>query len=188
MRTDEIPSEDRPRERLKALGVEVLSVRELVAVVIGSGSPRRCAMDVAEDVVSARGDRCRDLAGVSVEKLARVDGVGEAKACRLKAAVELGRRVVKATRGEVKVVRCPEDAASLVIDDMKQSRPRALRGDPPGFQERGDQRREGLRGDRQLVDSASQGGPEAGAGEERDLDHPGAQPSRRATSPRAART
>jgi DNA repair protein RadC len=118
MRTNEVPLEDRPRERLKALGAEVLTVRELVAVVLGSGSPRKSAMDVAGDVVGAVG-AVRDLAGVSVEKLARVEGVGEAKACRLKAAVELGRRVVKATRGEVKIVKCPEDAAGLVIEDMK---------------------------------------------------------------------
>jgi DNA repair protein RadC len=118
MGTGGIPLEDRPRERLKALGAEVLTVSELVAVVLGTGSARRCAMDVARDVVGAVG-MVRDLAGVSVEKLARVEGVGEAKACRLKAAVELGRRVTKATRGEVKIVKCPEDAAGLVIEDMK---------------------------------------------------------------------
>lgn len=118
MRTDEIPLEDRPRERLKALGPEVLTVRELVAMVIGSGASRRGAMEVAQDVVAAVGI-LRDLSGVSIERLARVNGVGEAKACRLKAAIELGRRVSKATRGEVKVVRCPDDAAGLVIEDMK---------------------------------------------------------------------
>jgi DNA repair protein RadC len=118
MRSDEIPAEDRPRERLKTLGAEVLTVRELVAVVLGSGSGSRCAMDVAGEILGMVGS-VRDLSGVSVEKLAKAGGVGNAKACRLKAAVELGRRVAKATRGEVKVVRCPDDAASLVIEDMK---------------------------------------------------------------------
>jgi DNA repair protein RadC len=118
MRIEEIPSEERPRERLKALGVEVLSLRELVALVIGSGSSRRSSLDVAEDLVSALGS-VKDLGGASLEKLARVDGVGPATACRLKAAVELGRRVIKSARGEIRVVRCPEDAASLVIDDMR---------------------------------------------------------------------
>ncbi|MFZ1946918.1 MAG: DNA repair protein RadC [bacterium] len=118
MRTDEIPTEDRPRERLRTLGAEVLTVRELVAVVIGSGTRQRGAIEVAGDVVGAAG-LVRELARVSVEKLATVKGVGEAKACRLKAAIELGRRVAKATRPEVKSVRCPEDAASLVMEDMK---------------------------------------------------------------------
>lgn len=115
---DEIPPEDRPRERLKALGAEVLTIRELVAMVIGPGTSRAGAMDVARNVLAAV-SVVKDLAGVSVEKLARVKGVGEAKACRLKAAVELGRRVAKATRGQARIVRCPDDAAGLVIEDMK---------------------------------------------------------------------
>jgi DNA repair protein RadC len=118
MRIDQMPLEDRPRERLKALGVEVLSVRELVALVIGTGGPARGTMEVAEDLISGLSS-VRDLAGASVEKLARTNGVGLAKACRLKAAIELGRRVLKASRGEVRTIRCPEDAAGLVIDDMK---------------------------------------------------------------------
>ena len=118
MRMDEIPPEDRPRERLKALGAEVLTIRELVAMVIGPGTSRAGAMDVARNVLAAV-SVVKDLAGVSVEKLARVKGVGEAKACRLKAAVELGRRVAKATRGQARIVRCPDDAAGLVIEDMK---------------------------------------------------------------------
>ncbi|MFH1219472.1 MAG: DNA repair protein RadC [Candidatus Eisenbacteria bacterium] len=118
MRIDQMPLEDRPRERLKALGVEVLSVRELVALVIGTGGPARGTMEIAEDLISGLGS-VRDLAGASVEKLARTNGIGPAKACRLKAAIELGRRVLKASRGEVRTIRCPEDAAGLVIDDMK---------------------------------------------------------------------
>ena len=118
MRMDEIPPEDRPRERLKALGAEVLTIQELVAMVIGPGTSRAGAMDVARNVLAAV-SVVKDLAGVSVEKLARVKGVGEAKACRLKAAVELGRRVAKATRGQARIVRCPDDAAGLVIEDMK---------------------------------------------------------------------
>jgi DNA repair protein RadC len=118
MRIDEIPSGERPRERLKTLGAEVLSMRELVALVIGSGGARRSAMEIAEGVVAGMAS-ARDLAGVSIERLARVQGVGFATACRLKAAVELGRRVVKASRGEVKIVKCPDDAAGLVMEDMQ---------------------------------------------------------------------
>jgi len=119
MRTDEIPYEDRPRERLKAVGAEVLSVRELLAIVIGPGSGRRGAIDLAGDMVAAFGS-VRALAEASVEKLSHVRGVGFTKACRIKAAIELGRRAVKARRGERKVITCPEDAAALVMEDMQQ--------------------------------------------------------------------
>jgi DNA repair protein RadC len=118
MRIEEIPVEDRPRERLKACGAEVLSVRELVAIVLGSGNRDRGAIDLADDLVSSL-QSVRDLAGASVEKLSRIRGVGFAGACRVKAAVELGRRVVKSARGELKTVRSPADAAGLVMEDMK---------------------------------------------------------------------
>jgi DNA repair protein RadC len=118
MRMEEIPVEDRPRERLRACGPEVLSLRELLAVVLGSGNRGRGAMDLADDLVSSLGS-VRDLAGASIEKISRVRGVGLAGACRVKAAVELGRRVVKSARGDLKAVRCPADAAGLVMEDMK---------------------------------------------------------------------
>jgi len=118
MRIEEIPVEDRPRERLRACGVGVLSVRELVAILLGSGNRERGAIELAGDLVSSL-QSVRDLAGVSVEKLSRVRGVGFAGACRVKAAVELGRRVVKSARGELKIVRSPADAAGLVMEDMK---------------------------------------------------------------------
>jgi DNA repair protein RadC len=118
MRIEEIPAEDRPRERLRAFGVEVLSVRELVAILLGSGSCGRGAIELADEVVSSLGS-IRDLAGASIEKISRVRGVGFAGACRIRAAVELGKRVVKSARGELKTVRCPADAAGLVMEDMR---------------------------------------------------------------------
>ena len=118
MRMGEMPVEDRPRERLRTLGAEVLSVRELLAIVIGPGGARRGSMELAEDVISGF-ESLRDLAGASVERLAKVNGVGLAKACRVRAAIELGRRVVKSARGQRKTVRCPEDAAGLVMEDMR---------------------------------------------------------------------
>ena len=118
MKMEEIPVEDRPRERLKTYGAEVLTVTELLAIVVGPGGRRAGAIDLAADVVSAF-ESLRDMAGASVERLSRISGMGLAKACRLRAAIELGRRVVKAGRGERRTVRCPEDAAGLVMEDMR---------------------------------------------------------------------
>jgi DNA repair protein RadC len=118
MRMEEIPVEDRPRERLKSLGAEVLSVRELLAIVIGPGSRDKGAMELAGDLMSAF-ESTRDLSGASIEKLSGINGMGFAKACRVRAAIELGKRVVKAMRGRIRSVRCPDDAAGLVMEDMR---------------------------------------------------------------------
>ena len=118
MKMNLISTAERPRERLQTLGPEVLSLTELVAIVIGTGSNGRGAYEVANDLLNELGS-VRSLAVASVEKLAKVKGVGLAKACRLRAAIELGKRVLKAGRGERTVIRCPEDVADLVMDDMK---------------------------------------------------------------------
>lgn len=117
MRMGELPAEERPRERMKALGVEALSMRELLAVVIGSGSRGRGTMELADEMVSSF-ESARDLATASLERLCRVSGVGMARASRVVAAIELGKRVLKSSRGERKTVRCPADAAGVVMEDM----------------------------------------------------------------------
>jgi DNA repair protein RadC len=117
MKMGELPAEERPRERMKALGVEALSTRELLALVIGSGSRGRGTMEVADDLVTSF-ESVRDLALASVERLCRVSGVGVARASRVMAAIELGKRVLKSNRGERKTVRCPADAAGMVMEDM----------------------------------------------------------------------
>jgi len=117
MKMGELPAEERPRERMKALGVEALSMRELLALVIGSGSRGRGTMELADDLVSSF-ESVRDLAVASVERLCRVSGVGVARASRVMAAIELGRRVLKSSRGDRKTVRCPADAAGVVMEDM----------------------------------------------------------------------
>jgi len=117
MRMGELPAEERPRERMKALGVEALSMRELLALVLGSGSRGRGTLELADDLVSSF-ESARDLALASVERLCRVSGVGVARASRVMAAIELGRRVLKSSRGDRKTVRCPADAAGMVMEDM----------------------------------------------------------------------
>ena len=118
MKIKEMLHEDRPRERLRERGARALSLRELLAIVVGSGSGGRSAMDLADGIVASFGST-REMASASVESFASVTGVGMATACRLKAAVELGKRISRATRGEIKVIRSPEDAACLLMDEMK---------------------------------------------------------------------
>ena len=82
---------ERPRERLLTRGVDGLTDAELVAVLLGSGVAGRGALEVARDVVGG----CGGLAGLVAampSKLAAVHGVGPARAARLAAAAEIGRR------------------------------------------------------------------------------------------------
>jgi DNA repair protein RadC len=85
---------DRPRERLRDLGARSLGDAELVALVLGAGNGGGGALDVARDLLAAAGGLGR-LARLGPHGLARLRGVGEAKAARIAAAFELGLRVIE---------------------------------------------------------------------------------------------
>lgn len=84
--------EERPRERLRSVGVRNLALRELLTLIIGSGSRAIAAGAVAERLVQLSEGSLRRLASLDVAILERVPGVGRATASRLLAAFELGRR------------------------------------------------------------------------------------------------
>lgn len=88
---------ERPRERLLAKGAAALSDQELLAVVLGAGIRHRDALRLAADVLVTAGD-LPGLAQTSPARLMRTRGVGETRASRLVAAVELGRRAVAGPR------------------------------------------------------------------------------------------
>ena len=81
---------DGPRERLESLGPGALSTAELLAVLLGSGSPGKSVFDLSRDLAS-RG--LLSLAQTPPVSLGRQQGLGLAKALRILAAFELGRRL-----------------------------------------------------------------------------------------------
>lgn len=102
------PPHDRPRERLRALGPAALTAVELLAILLGTGTSKRDAAAVAEDLLAAAGGSVRALARQPVGALARVRGVGGAKAARVAAALELARRAATDAVGE-RTIRSPAD-------------------------------------------------------------------------------
>jgi DNA repair protein RadC len=111
-RIRDLPPEERPRERLARLGPAALSNRELLALLVGSGSSRASALDVAEQLL---GSGLRSLAGRSLAELQGERGVGCAKASRVLAALELGARLASEGRGAGPTFRTPEESARYLL-------------------------------------------------------------------------
>jgi DNA repair protein RadC len=111
-RVTDLPADERPRERLARMGVGALSNRELVALLLGTGSPEASALDVAEGLLSSG---LRPLAGRSLDELESEPGLGRAKATRLLAGLELGARLASEGSGPELVFRTPADAARFLL-------------------------------------------------------------------------
>jgi DNA repair protein RadC len=92
----DMPSDERPRERLLAHGTRTLSDAELLALVIGTGTRGKSAVQVARELLD---DGICQLGRRDVTELARVPGVGTAKATRIAAAFELSRRTERGSSG-----------------------------------------------------------------------------------------
>jgi len=105
----DMPSDERPRERLLAHGTRTLSDVAVLALLIGTGTRGRSAMQVARELLD---DGICRLGRRDVTELARVPGVGTAKATRIAAAFELSRRT---ERGSPAVKYVPKVFAEQLI-------------------------------------------------------------------------
>lgn len=93
-------SADRPRERLLAHGRRALTDVELLAILIGTGSTDESAVDLARRLLADLDNDLARLARCTVKDLSKWKGMGEAKALRIIAALELGRRRTTVRSGE----------------------------------------------------------------------------------------
>jgi len=84
--------DDRPREKLLLKGKTALSDAELLAILIGSGTRKKCAVTLAKEILSEFQNNLTLFSKVQISELLKFNGIGEAKAISIMAALEIGRR------------------------------------------------------------------------------------------------
>lgn len=84
--------DDRPREKMLLKGRGALSDSELIAILIGSGTRSKTAVELGQELLLTANNSLSDFAKKTIEELQVVKGIGEAKAITIAAALELGRR------------------------------------------------------------------------------------------------
>lgn len=94
-------SQDQPREKLLAHGRKSLSDAELIAILIGSGTRNESAVDLSKKILASVDNDLVKLARLEVPDLTKFNGIGNAKAISIVAALELGRR----RKGTDKIVK-----------------------------------------------------------------------------------
>ena len=106
--------EDRPREKMERLGAQALSDAELLAILIGSGSPKEDAVSLMKRILNDCNNNLNTLGKKSIHDLCQYNGVGPAKAITIMAACELGKR-----RQEEKAEERPDvGTATLIYNHM----------------------------------------------------------------------
>ena len=113
----DMPESEKPRERLKNYGAGALSTSELLAIMLRIGTPGESVLRLAMRLLSEH-HGLSGLAKASFSELESVKGVGPAKVTQLKAAFELGRRLLVEAPDERPQIRSPADAANLIMMEM----------------------------------------------------------------------
>ncbi len=108
---------DRPRERLAESGAGVLNNAELLAILLRTGLPGENAVQMGHRLLNQFGG-LSGLHRVSFDELCNQKGINVAKACQIKAAIELGARLPKEDIKEKPVIKSPADAANLIQYEM----------------------------------------------------------------------
>jgi len=114
IRIKDLPLSSRPREKLAANGQQNLSEEELIAILLGTGSAKQNAVLLGAALL--RRFPLQKIADVSLEALAAFAGVGTSKACRILAAIELGRRVFAPALLSKIIIRTTEDMLAHLWD------------------------------------------------------------------------
>jgi DNA repair protein RadC len=126
------PETERPREKLFILGPDKISNCELIAILLQTGfkdeSNNITAIDLANEIL-VKFKELKGLINILPSELLNLKGIGKAKAAKLVAAFELGRRSAALNNGNCTSFRCSEEVASYyipILKDLKKEQFRVL--------------------------------------------------------------
>lgn len=118
IKISQLAEEDRPREKLLLKGKGALSDAELIAILIGSGTPSISAVDLSKNILASVHHDLGQLSRLSIQDLKKFKGIGEAKAVAIVAALELGRRRNISEPQKKARITCSSDIYNLMKPDL----------------------------------------------------------------------
>ncbi len=113
----DLPQEERPRERLKKVGVDNLSLPELLALIVEKGRRGENVLSIAQNLISHFGNLTK-IKEASIEELEQVDGIGFATACKLKAAFKLGEKAQNISVNYGQKIQSAKSVFELLKNDL----------------------------------------------------------------------
>lgn len=119
VRASDLPVSLQPREKFDRLGPENLSESDLLALLLRTGTAGFNVVELAETIIMKYGSLSA-LSRASVSELQKIHGVGKEKAKILKAALEMGRRLIQENVGQNPYVGTPEEAAAVLRERARK--------------------------------------------------------------------
>ena len=114
-----LPSSEKPYEKLEMYGEKILSNSELLAILIRTGTKDKSAIELAQTILSINSNgSLRDLQDISLEELKEIKGIGRVKAIQIKAMCEIAKRMQQPLNLNI-VIKKPEDVACVVMDELR---------------------------------------------------------------------
>jgi DNA repair protein RadC len=117
LRIKDLPPNTKPRERLRDCGAAALSDTELLAILLRVGVEGVNVIELAQQLLVDYGGWA-GLQRLDFHEMCKVHGLGEAKTSTLKAALEIGRRLLLTGEAERFQIKSPQDAAQLLLLEM----------------------------------------------------------------------
>jgi DNA repair protein RadC len=114
----ELPEDERPREKLRLRGAGALSNAELLAIILNTGTKGESVMALSQRIIAEHGGGLRGLMRRDYDSLCSIHGLGPAKAIKVLATIELGKRIASIAPEERPRMRAPEDLALLFVAEM----------------------------------------------------------------------
>ena len=114
----EIPNEERPRERLVKHGPKSLQTHELIAILLETGTKRESVLDLSKRLLYEI-NQASSLKTVTYHELIKIDGIKMAKASKIIAAIELGKRLSKINDEKPTKIKTAFDIYLLLVEEVK---------------------------------------------------------------------
>ena len=123
-----LPQEDRPYERCIRHGVQSLSNRDLLAVILRTGAKGRNVLELAGDLLKLVPERegFTGIRRLSLDELSNVKGIGKVKAVQLKCLLEIARRMAREEAGEGTYFTSPSAVANYYMEDLRHEEQEVL--------------------------------------------------------------
>lgn len=123
LKMKELPSSERPYEKLEIYGAKKLSNSELLAIIIKTGTKEETAISLAQKVLKLNKEKnsndLRFLQSTSIEELCKIKGIGKVKAMQIIATCEIARRIMMPIDVQNIKIKNSQDVADLLMNELK---------------------------------------------------------------------